>query len=542
MAASGGETNVAVLLVELGALLFGLGVLGRFARRFNVPVIPLYLLAGLCFGQGGVLSLSASHDFVQVAADIGVILLLVMLGLEYSADELRTSLRAQAPIGVLDGLLNAVPGAALALIAGWGATAAVALAGVTWVSSSGVIAKMLGDSGRLGNRETPAVLGVLVIEDLAMALYLPVLTALLAGGGAGKIALTVSIAVATVGAVIVVAIRFGRHVTALVSARDNESLLLGVLGLTLLVAGLADELKVSAAVGAFLVGIAVSGTVARTAAEVLAPLRDVFAAVFFVFFGLSTNPSKLLPVLPLALALAVVTAATKMATGFVAARRAGVKRRGRWRAAVTLIPRGEFSVVVAVLAVGAGAEARLGPTAAAYVLLTILTARWCTGGRIGYVRNNPPPDERCAWRDRDRATAPHVRHDHGGGSQPRSGQGSPRHPAAHAAARLADHPGEPLRGRAVRREGVSDVGRRARAARAGRRVPAVRRRGRDRATGRRRRRDRRVAAAGHRLARGPGHRRPGRHRLRRGPLPGRRAGQVRTGRAVTRVGRRTPAA
>ncbi|HEY3713024.1 MAG TPA: cation:proton antiporter [Jatrophihabitantaceae bacterium] len=373
MAASGGgETHVAVLLIELGAILFGLGVLGRFARRFNIPVIPLYLLAGLCFGQGGVLSLSASHDFVQVAADIGVILLLVMLGLEYSADELRSSLRAQAPIGVLDGLLNALPGAALALIAGWGATAAVALAGITWVSSSGVIAKTLGDTGRLGNRETPAILGVLVIEDLAMALYLPLLTALLAGGGAGKIVLTVSIAVAAVTVVLVVATRFGRHVTTLVSARDNESLLLGVLGLTLLVAGLAEELKVSAAVGAFLVGIAVSGTVAETAVEVLSPLRDVFAAVFFVFFGLSTSPGQLLPVLPLALALAVVTSGTKMTTGFVAAKRAGVKRRGRWRAAVTLIPHGEFSVVVAALAVAAGAQAKLGPTTACYVLITIL--------------------------------------------------------------------------------------------------------------------------------------------------------------------------
>jgi len=372
MAAGGGETHVAVLLVELGALLFGLGVLGRIARLFNIPVIPVYLLAGLCFGQGGVLSLSASHDFVQVAADIGVILLLVMLGLEYSADELRSSLRAQAPIGVLDGLLNALPGAALALIAGWGATAAVALGGVTWVSSSGVIAKMLGDSGRLGNRETPAILGVLVIEDLAMALYLPLLTALLAGGGAGKVVVAVSIA-GVVTVVIIIATRYGRHVTKLVSARDNnESLLLGVLGLTLLVAGLADQLKVSAAVGAFLVGIAVSGAVAETAIEVLAPLRDVFAAVFFVFFGLSTNPGDLLPVLPLALALAVVTSATKMTTGFVAAKRAGVKRRGRWRAAVTLIPRGEFSVVVAALAVGAGAEAKLGPTAACYVLITIL--------------------------------------------------------------------------------------------------------------------------------------------------------------------------
>ena len=372
MNAGHGATNVAVLLIELGAILFALGLLGRLARRVRIPVIPLYLLGGLAFGQGGVLELSASEEFVRIAADIGVILLLVMLGLEYSASELRASLRTQAPIGVLDGLLNAVPGVLIALIAGWGGVAAVALGGITWVSSSGVIAKMLGDSGRLANHETPTILGVLVIEDVAMALYLPLLTALLAGGGAGKVVLAVVIAVAAVGSVIVVATRFGRHVTQLVAAQDNESLLLGVLGLTLLVAGLAERLHVSAAVGAFLVGIAVSGSVAETAAEVLAPLRDVFAAVFFVAFGLSTNPHTLPAVLPLALLLAALTAGTKMVTGYLAARRAGVRRRGRWRAAVTLVPRGEFSVVVAALAVSAGAETKLGPTAACYVLITIL--------------------------------------------------------------------------------------------------------------------------------------------------------------------------
>jgi CPA2 family monovalent cation:H+ antiporter-2 len=375
LAAGGtGGVHIATLLTELGAILFALGVLGRIARWLHIPVVPLYLIAGLFFGQGGLLELSASHDFLEVSADIGVVLLLVMLGLEYSAEELTASLRTQAPIGLLDCLLNALPGAALALIAGWGGLAAVALAGVTWVSSSGVIAKMLGDLGRLGNRETPAVLGVLVMEDLMMALYLPLLTALIAGGGTGSVLVAIVVAVVTVGIVLVLATRFGGHVTRLVSARDSEPLLLGVLGLTLLVAGIADQLKVSAAVGAFLVGIAVSGTVAQSAVELLAPLRDVFAAVFFVTFGLSTSAGTLLPVLPLALGLTAATTATKVATGYLAARRDKIKRRGRWRAGVALIPRGEFSVVIAALAVTAGVDARLGPVTAAYVLLTIVIA------------------------------------------------------------------------------------------------------------------------------------------------------------------------
>src|SRR6185437_9223814 len=87
------------------------------------------------------------------------------------------------PAGAVDFTLNALPGAAAALLLGWGPVAAVALAGITWISSSGVIAKVLGDLGRIGNRETPVVLSILVFEDLSMAVYLPILTALLAGAG-----------------------------------------------------------------------------------------------------------------------------------------------------------------------------------------------------------------------------------------------------------------------------------------------------------------------------------------------------------------------
>jgi CPA2 family monovalent cation:H+ antiporter-2 len=363
-----------VLLIEVGALLFLLGLLGRLSRRFGLSPIPFYLLAGLAFGQGGLLPLDASEEFFEVGAEIGVILLLVLLGLEYSANELLSNLRASAPIGLLDAALNALPGAALALLLGWGWVAAVVLAGVTWVTSSGVVAKVLNDLGRLGNRETPVVLSVLVVEDLAMAVYLPLLTALLAGAGLAGGGLAVGIAVLTVGVVLVVAIRYGGVISNVISARDPEALLLGVFGLTLLVAGLAAQLQASAAVGAFLVGIALSGPVAHHASQLLAPLRDLFATVFFVFFGLTTDPTEIPPVLLPAFALAVVTMATKVVTGYVAARRAGIAVRGRWRAGFALTPRGEFSIVIAGLAVGSSVvEPRLQPLAATYVLITVIT-------------------------------------------------------------------------------------------------------------------------------------------------------------------------
>ena len=113
-----------VLLIEVGALLFVLGLLGRLSRRVGLSPIPLYLLAGLAFGHGGLYPLSASEEFFSVGAEIGVILLLVLLGLEYTAGELVSNLRSAAPTGLLDAVLNALPGAVFALLMGWGWVAA----------------------------------------------------------------------------------------------------------------------------------------------------------------------------------------------------------------------------------------------------------------------------------------------------------------------------------------------------------------------------------------------------------------------------------
>ncbi|MFD8306459.1 cation:proton antiporter [Streptomyces sp. NPDC059690] len=370
----------ATFLTEFGSIILALGLLGRLAGRLRFSPIPLYLLAGLAFGEGGLLPLGASEDFVAIGAEIGVILLLLMLGLEYTASDLVSNLRTHYPAGLVDAALNALPGAAAALLLGWGPVAAVVLAGVTWISSSGVIAKVLGDLGRLGNRETPVILSILVLEDLSMAVYLPIVTALLAGAGLAAGSVTLAVALGVAALVLVLAVRYGRHISRFVSSDDPEKLLLVVLGLTLVVAGLAQQLQVSAAVGAFLVGIALSGEVAEGAHGLLAPLRDLFAAVFFVFFGLHTDPASIPPVLLPALALAVVTTLTKIGTGYWAARRAQVSVRGRWRAGGTLVARGEFSIVIAGLAVTSGIEPSLGPLATAYVLILVvlgpLTARF----------------------------------------------------------------------------------------------------------------------------------------------------------------------
>ena len=194
MLIAAGSSEVALGFIELGALIFLLSLLSRLAGRFGITAVPLYLLAGLAVGEGGFVHIDVSIEFVELGAEIGVLLLLFALGLEYSEAELRSGLRTGLAPGLLDMFLNALPGIALGLLLGWEPLAAILLGGVTWISSSGIVSKVLADLGRLGFRETPAVLNLLVIEDLAMAVDLPVVAALIVGGTIMATATSVTIA------------------------------------------------------------------------------------------------------------------------------------------------------------------------------------------------------------------------------------------------------------------------------------------------------------------------------------------------------------
>ena len=299
-------------LLELGAVMLSLTVLARLAARYSFSPVPLYLGLGLILSEHGIFSLDVSREFIDAGAELGAILLLFLLGVEYSVDELTAGVKRAHLSGTIDLALNFVPGFIAGWALGWSLTAAFLLGGVTYISSSGIAAKLMRDLGWLGNRETPAVLSILVIEDLVMAVYLGVAAALVLGASTGGLAWSILGAVGVVGAVLIVAKRFGAHLSRLVFTQSDESVLLGLLGMVLLVAGIAEQVGVSAAVGAFLVGLAISGEAARRADRLLGPLRDLFGAIFFVFFGLQVDPSTIPPVLLPALVLVVIATVGKL--------------------------------------------------------------------------------------------------------------------------------------------------------------------------------------------------------------------------------------
>ena len=364
--------QAATVLIELGVIFLVLAALGRLAARIGIPSVPLYLLAGLVMGKGSLFHVDAGEEFLAVGAQIGVVLLLLLLGLEYSPIDLKNGVRMTWQAGLLDGFANTVPGFAMGLILGWSPAASLLLGGVTYVSSSGIIARLLDDFDRYANRETPIILSLLVMEDIAMAVFLPIVAVVLVGSSIAQGALAAGAAIGIVAVAFFISLRYSTQVSRVVHTHSRELLLLSVLGLTFLVAGLAEAVQVSAAVGAFLLGLTLSGQVADEMRSLLPPLRDVFGGIFFVFFGLSIDPRDLVPVLVPALILAVITAVTKIATGAWAAARAGIGPKGRWRTGLSLIARGEFSIVIAGLGVAAGAQSMLGPLAAAYVLMLAL--------------------------------------------------------------------------------------------------------------------------------------------------------------------------
>ncbi|MDE0267608.1 MAG: cation:proton antiporter [Acidimicrobiaceae bacterium] len=367
------HTGSDLLMIELGLVVLGLAIIARIARRIGLPALPMYLLAGLTLGEGGLVELPASEDFIETGAEIGVILMLLMLGLEFSPHELVVNVRRSTLAGLTDLVFNFAPGLVAGLLLGFDPIVAILLGGVTYISSSGIFAKLVADLERIGNHETPVVLGVLVIEDLAMVLYLPIVTGVLIGDSALSTAVTVAVSLGAVIAILGIAYVLGDRLSNIALSHSSEALLLTLLGITLLVAGLAGRLNLSTAVGAFIVGVALSGDIASHARGLLLPLRNLFAAVFFVFFGLQVDIRLIPDVAAVAIAIAAVSAVTKIATGWIAAERAGIGTPGRVRTGAALIAHGEFSIVIAEL--GIAREDDLGALAATYVIvLTIVGA------------------------------------------------------------------------------------------------------------------------------------------------------------------------
>jgi monovalent cation:H+ antiporter-2, CPA2 family len=359
-------------LLAMGGAFVAAALLARLGRRIGLPTIPLFMLAGILLGPHtpGVVLVRDPRELEMLSA-LGLVLLLFYLGLEFSLDDLRRGGRRLVATGGIYLLLNVGAGLGFGFALGWGAREALVLAGILGISSSAIVTKILIDLGRIGRPETRLILGIIVVEDLFLALYLAALQPVISG--AHGVAETVLQAAKAFGFLLLLAAaaRYGtRLIGRLIAVRDDELLIVSFLGAAVLVAGISEVLGVADAIGAFMVGLILAGTPSGPRIrELVHPLRDAFAAIFFLAFGLAIDPGDLLTVAVPVVAAVALTIAMNVAAGVAAARLNGYGRGPATDIATTLLARGEFALILAAMATSAGLDGRLSPFTAGYVLV-----------------------------------------------------------------------------------------------------------------------------------------------------------------------------
>lgn len=344
--AAAANTGTSFALLELGLVFVGLGLLSWLALKLRISAVPLFLVAGLSLGKGGVAPLALSEDFLNLGAEIGALLLLLVMGFEYSASELVSTLRSKWTIGLVDLAVNAIPAALIAYLLGYGWIGAIAFAGIMFVSSSGIASQLIRESGWARSNIAKRASSILVFEDIVLAPYLPILAAITLGLSALGGLISVGLAlVVTLG---VFLIAMGRELPGLKTlARSGPGpLLLLTFGVALAISGAANIAGFSGVIAAFLFGLLLTGEVAESLRSRFAPLRDVFSAVFFLFFGLSIAAADVLQALPIALLFTIFGVAGKFFVGWLLGR--DFQDPLAWRRiGAFLASRGEFSMIIA---------------------------------------------------------------------------------------------------------------------------------------------------------------------------------------------------
>ncbi|CAN5132038.1 cation:proton antiporter [soil metagenome] len=358
-------------LLTLGLLFLIAYALGRVGKLVGLPAIPIYILVGLIASPNfHLFPLSFESADVELIAVFGLILLLFSLGLEFDQDEFYGNIKALLLSGGTRILINMAVGFGFGLWVGWGTREALIIAGVTALSSSAIITKLLIDFKRLPNRETPVILGIMVLEDVFVALYLAIVSVVI-GGKTDVWAIVIQLAVSFGFLVVMFAVARwgGRFVSRLIQTKDDELFTILFFGLAVAFGGIGELLGVSDAIGAFLIGLVLGATRFRSRIEQFAlPLRDVFAAFFFLNFGLALDPSTFGAVLVPVLVGVLLTLIVNTLGGQLIAWFTKLTPAEGFNASAMLQTRGEFALILATLAASAGLDPRLTPFAGLYVL------------------------------------------------------------------------------------------------------------------------------------------------------------------------------
>lgn len=366
------------IVFEVGLALTLMAVAGYISIRLRFSIIPFLILIGMAVGphapQFGMVDLRfiQSAPLIEFMGRLGVLFLLFYVGLEFSVSRLIRAGRSIAIGGTIHVGLNFVLGLLFGWMIGWPLKEILMVAGIVTVSSSAIVAKVLVDLKRTANPETEMILGIIMFDDVFLAIYLSILSGLLFSGAtsvggvilSGGIALGFMLAILALGRVAVPWLNRALNIG------STEVFLLVVFAALFLISGFGETLHVAEAIGALLVGLVLGETEHRKRIEnLILPLREIFGAMFFFSFGLSIDPRTLGGAVLPALGAVLLTLVGNFTAGMLAGRSAGLSPKAAANIGLTIVARGEFSIILANLGKSAGLLSILQPFAALYVLI-----------------------------------------------------------------------------------------------------------------------------------------------------------------------------
>jgi CPA2 family monovalent cation:H+ antiporter-2 len=373
------------------ALVLGVAALTAvLARALRQPTVLGYLFAGLLVGPYLPIPIFANAERVGALAEFGVVLVMFAIGLEFRIAKLLRVLPVSGFTAIVQVGFLAWCGQSLGRALGWSTVEATFLGACIAISSTMIVAKVF-EQVEVARDVKSHVLGVLVVQDVVAIVLIAAMTAVAAGGGLGprELALTLGrlggvLLLLTVGGLLVVP----RLLRIALRQQSREILAVVAVGLSFLLALLAQKLGYSVALGAFLAGILVAeARAARQVELVLQPLRDVFAAVFFVSIGMSVDPRAALANLPLILLVSAVVVAAQASSVTLAGGLSGLGLRRGLSAGLALGQIGEFAFIIAAIGINAGvARPELQAILVGVAVLTAFTTPLLLGRSDAIVR------------------------------------------------------------------------------------------------------------------------------------------------------------
>ncbi|WP_160032868.1 cation:proton antiporter [Paenibacillus sp. An7] len=367
------------LVLEVGLAIALIAAAGLISSKLRFSVIPFYILIGMAVGPHAAqiwhldFRFIESEPFISFLGRIGVLFLLFYLGLEFSVGRLIKSGKSIVVGGSIYLGINFTLGLLLGFMAKFPIAEVLIIAGITTISSSAIVAKVLVDLKRTANPETEMILGIIMFEDVFLAVYISILSGLVLSDSSsvGGVILSALIALGYMLAVIIVGRKLVPLLNKLLNIRNNELFGLVIFGSLFLVAGFSETIHVAEAIGALLVGLVLAETThAKRIEHLIMPFKDFFGAIFFFSFGLSIDPLSLGgEAVWLALIAVVVTLIGNFIAGMLAGRSAGLSTKASSNIGLTIVSRGEFSIILANMAQAGGLMLIIQPFAAIYVLI-----------------------------------------------------------------------------------------------------------------------------------------------------------------------------